>query len=480
MLSHRGATSSHAHRTRGCQVSPYPIDFNPFSRPLNKVRGTDLVRLLEVAEGWFVEYKSEPPRDTMKAVAKSLSAFANQHGGWLIFGVRPKSGKHKVPEDFPGLTESEARDLERDVRNAAQHVSPPVEYRLRTVKGPVEELNLAADRVVLIVQTPEGSQPPYVHSSGYIYRRFDDESRPENDRHQLGLLYERGERRAKKLEDFLRRQPILSKAEKDRPILHLSIMSDPFGDSGHYSEMAFDRFASIMADRFDTRSTGINLENAFMMSEGYVARQIVSRDPYSLGLTWQYRLRDCSSQIVMPLAWWGVGAPDLRESMSGYSISSDFIDALEAARMEAGRVVDACAMFVALISLMNKHRRLTKASGIRGPYFAKARLQNIWRTVPFWDSEKYLEFIRLHGLPVVQDDEAMAPPGIDYDSLAEVPARAFRSDRVMSWASAAKDVGLLFGTVLAALGVPPQVAANEEFLDVGQRYVERAANLALE
>jgi predicted HTH transcriptional regulator len=57
------------------------IPFNPFVKKLEQLESSDLAILKEVAEGWYVEYKSIL-LDTRK-IAKSIAAFANHYGGWL-------------------------------------------------------------------------------------------------------------------------------------------------------------------------------------------------------------------------------------------------------------------------------------------------------------------------------------------------------------------------------------------------------------
>lgn len=58
---------------------------NPFESHLSDILPSALQKLFAVSDGWYVEYKSQAI--AMKAIAKSLSAFANQYGGWLVFSM---------------------------------------------------------------------------------------------------------------------------------------------------------------------------------------------------------------------------------------------------------------------------------------------------------------------------------------------------------------------------------------------------------
>ena len=59
--------------------------FTPFDKAFDDISVGDLDGLMEVGEGWYVEYKSQLPNT--RVLAKSLSSFANQYGGWLFLGV---------------------------------------------------------------------------------------------------------------------------------------------------------------------------------------------------------------------------------------------------------------------------------------------------------------------------------------------------------------------------------------------------------
>ena len=77
------------------------ISYNPFKKEIQDLQATDLAVLLEVAEGWFIEYKQGevPPAN----IAKSLSAFANHYGGWVFYGIEEAAdGSHQAGA-FPGI-----------------------------------------------------------------------------------------------------------------------------------------------------------------------------------------------------------------------------------------------------------------------------------------------------------------------------------------------------------------------------------------
>ena len=62
------------------------MTFNPFKKArAAELDANDLSTLVDIPEGWFVEYKRDPCLP--KVYAKEASAFANTHGGWLFVGL---------------------------------------------------------------------------------------------------------------------------------------------------------------------------------------------------------------------------------------------------------------------------------------------------------------------------------------------------------------------------------------------------------
>ncbi|MEO1341679.1 MAG: ATP-binding protein, partial [Cyanobacteria bacterium J06635_13] len=64
------------------------MTYNPFDKlPTEKLTIEDLNQLLtkSVAEGYYVEYKSEFVKN--EKIGWSISSFANTYGGWYFVGV---------------------------------------------------------------------------------------------------------------------------------------------------------------------------------------------------------------------------------------------------------------------------------------------------------------------------------------------------------------------------------------------------------
>jgi len=97
--------------------------YSPFQKDLASIAVDDLAALRRVSEGWFVEYKELLP--SPGDIAKSVSAFANHHGGWLFIGVQESKDGLRTAAAFPGLdvdTVSGSVDRIRDAVRA--HTDP--------------------------------------------------------------------------------------------------------------------------------------------------------------------------------------------------------------------------------------------------------------------------------------------------------------------------------------------------------------------
>lgn len=57
-----------------------------YQKPAGDFQSKDLDGLSSLEEGWFVEFKDRAP-DTAK-LARSISSFANSHGGLLVIGAK--------------------------------------------------------------------------------------------------------------------------------------------------------------------------------------------------------------------------------------------------------------------------------------------------------------------------------------------------------------------------------------------------------
>ena len=381
-------------------------EFSPFSAPLVRTVSSDLKEFYSISEGWHVEYKSLPipPKD----LAKSLSSFANQYGGWLVLGV-VENKRDLTAEEFPGLSEQQVSNVVQTLRDASRDcVNPEVYYEHRVFDGPIKEIDLPAGKSIVVVHIPQGPEPPYVHADARIYRRVGDSSapKPETDQSILDRLSRRAQQSRDRLEQMVTRVPLTSKGEEDNCYLHMTITSDPYEIGGHRFGGTFEDFSEIMG------KDPIPFDNIFTRAGGFVARHITSNDPYYRLLTWDFD-RYCHSFITLPINI--LNTRD--ETLASYNIGSSFAELVDPFPPLSSRLLDLNQVFKATWAIATIHRRLAAKADIYGPFYFKSYIQNAWRKVPFLDMPSFLSHVQKFGVPVVQEDDVLAPPGTDLKSF---------------------------------------------------------------
>jgi hypothetical protein len=253
---------------------------------------------------------------------------------------------------------------------------------------------------------------PYIHNNGRIYRRVADASEPthETDRHVLDLLWQRSNGARDQWREIVTQKFIVSRGEDERPVVHVFLACDPFGDRGAEIPIDFARFVELMR-LANAESGGLPFDNFFSGPFSFIARQTASADPCLLTLTWRQRL-DGTAIVSFPLPWESLNLtnPFL---LKGYVYADRFRDACEKTRLESGRVLDLNIFAHVLSGIFTRYRFLLREYRIPFSFYARVRIDNVWRTVPFIDVHEFVEFVENHGPPLVQQDDLLAPDDVD-------------------------------------------------------------------
>lgn len=271
--------------------------YSPFDKAISDLVGGDLGKLRNVAEGWYVEYKSQTV--PVKDFAKSLSAFANQYGGWLFIGIEEAADRTRVAGGFPGVPAADVPAIETALRNASKDcVHPDAFYEHIVLVGPVPEVDLPSGQAVIVVAVPMGVDTPYVHSDGRIYRRVSDSSAPvpEKDKHVLDALWRRSETGRKRLRKLATHVPTVSKGEGNNPFLHVFISADLLEQSGKHHPSDWKAARMVM------KGDPIPFDNIYPRSGGFVARQAKANPHNSRLFTWEF-YQEGHSFITVPMAF---------------------------------------------------------------------------------------------------------------------------------------------------------------------------------
>ena len=453
------------------------MHFEPFGRPLDSLSVSDLAVLRHVAEGWYVEYKEEVP--DLPKVAKSLCAFANHFGGWVFYGVRERlndEGGH-VAGEFPGVDADSLDRLQLRIRDAAVHrCNPDPYFEMKAVLGPCSELGLPPGRAILIVAVPEGRNPPYVHSSGRIYRRIADSSEPkaETDRLVLDVLSEKRLRIRERLLKYTELLPETSQGEGQRTFVHVHMLTEP-GHDRSGADLSFEELAAVMRSS-GPEWLGISMDNMFATTDGFVARHVANNDPLAVVMTYRY-FWDGSTSITIPVNSFDV--TDLRSgfapALQKYEYRDKFCDAIGASAKGNPRVVDLNQLFGVLAAMEGKHMLVNQRIGYGGGHLVRVAVEGAWRRLPFLDMQAYIEFVKSYGCPVPQQDASSYPSAVSGLSFLRVPPGEASFDQSPEVRSEMERVFArsmhLFKAALCAFGIPDSLVDGqvEELLQALRR-----------
>lgn len=391
--------------------------FNPFDVSyVEDITGEMLTVLKNVEEGWFVDYK-EQALPTQK-IAKHLCSFSNQYGGWLFFGVTEKiEGKKKLGTagDFPGLSLNEIVQLKSNLEDAArQCMQPSPFYETKEIKGPVESLGLPNDRSILIVYIEEGKNPPYIHSSGYIYKRVGSQSGPVpiTDKSNLDSLTDKKRKNISLFENMVKHEPVLCKADSNKTYIMMHIFAYPMGRPSNIKTLSFKDFKRI------TKNYGlINFDNIFSTQDGYIGQHVFDNDPSFQLLSLRHYHRTCSFKATIP-----VNTHDIDDAApkNGYHYWDSFVSKVKHIGANYIDVADINPVVFSMMNALYQSKLMLNSIEVDTDVFFKITAMNTWRLVPFFDSSEYIKWIENNGLPVVQDDNFVTPPGFSPSSMMKI------------------------------------------------------------
>lgn len=381
--------------------------YYPFNKNLEDIDAEDLLLLKEVSEGWYIDYKSQGLK--IVDLAKHMSAFANQYGGWLILGVSESSDGRRTASEFVGIPKSGLKKVSTDIREAsAAHVNPEILYEEKVIDGPLEKIGLDEGNSILILGIPMSHNTPHIHSSGRIYRRLADQSKPkaETDRYILDDLWNRGNDRKKKLTKFLTDIPALPTSQSETPWAHI-YFKPAQGQLGSSSRLAFSEFSNIVKN-VDQSISGVHapMEGVYSTTDGFVARQIQGND---------------LSLATLSLRWWHEGVARFDIPLNQYDLHG-FIDTHDKHKYgedysmlahELGysniKIVDYSIFIQAVASLTNSYLHMLKVIGDTRDVYSCFTLRNVFHTSPFVDSNRFVKRAREYSIPLTMDKDITVP-----------------------------------------------------------------------
>lgn len=457
--------------------------YSPFDKPLTDLVPDDLAVLRAVPESWHVEYKRVI--DDAKTLAKSLGAFANTYGGWLIIGVEESEGTEKTAQSFPGLDGGElSLFLQRLSSSIDGNLRPAPHFEHRVVSGPCEAVGLNDGRSVVVVHVPMSVHTPHLQSDGRVYQRVGDTSQPIKERRHLDELWQRADSVRQATSLWVDNDPELSKGEGEAPYLRLLFVPDPWHKRYRLPPMSLGRFQETLNQ--PGLGVSIPFDSVFSTNDGFTARHIFSNNPRYLVLTLAIR-RDFSCDVVIPFNVFNGVADSLLESpISKYEYAESYVKLLvdkgywcEDEWMHLD-IVDLNSLLYVVIAITNQYRALLRLGTSNPAFHFKARVLQAWRKLPFLDVPQVIESFTHYGVPMPMSDELTIPPGTDPDTFAPLqvePNNSAEPDDVL-WQGIDQAIPILF-RVFTAFGISGLLNDDGEIAEGAVRSLVQAAHRSI-
>jgi hypothetical protein len=270
--------------------------------------------------------------------------------------------------------------------------------------------------------------------------------------------------------------PTLSEGEDEVSVMELFLLPDPLGASGQRSKLTFDDFTELMTD---STAPGISIlcDNFFAMADGFIGRQIGTNDPFNLVITWKH-YRNGFSVVSIPFASTLIDEISIGGWLHGYEHEVTVAQLIQTRKHSGSHLLDLNQLMFAVMAVVDQQKRLMTRGDIKGPLYAKAALHNIWRRIPFLDTETYVRFVSKHGFPVIQFTNEYAPPDTTFESLLLIP-ESESQDESEHLNNQARSGAVVLAHILNAVGLPIEfIVADENSISAWGDAALRAPNVS--
>ncbi len=395
------------------------LDYNPFDKELAEIKRKDLDLLIskKVAEGWYVEFKSD--FTSPKGVGHSIASFANTDGGWYIIGVEANKDTNEV-EEIVGFELGKSKKPKDTISNIVRdHITPKPFFESKLVK-------VGEGRGVLVIRIEQGSEPPYITNDGRIYQRVGEQSSPLEirDRYLLEKLFDRSRESKQRIENFCRNTLVMSKGQKEQNscFLEIYLFFKPFNSftfKDFLQKSFFLNMQKVLNEDVtifgkDAKSIkgGISFNNIYTSFDSYILRHF-QRPSAGIDVTLTIEIfRNGNAKFLIPFEKLQPGI----EGQSHVYEYSEYIGEFEDLihyhipnPQNLLNVVDAYKVFFIVSILFGKYIEFLKGHKIPGSLYLRMRVSNCWRVLLYFDDEAYIHYIKEYGLPICQKESIEVP-----------------------------------------------------------------------
>lgn len=427
------------------------MTYNPFEKELEELNETDVENLIQrkIGESWYIEFKRDMPIlksgkiDNLK-ISKSISSFANTKGGWIFWGIESDSKNN--PIELRGIDISQFENFEDQISQILNsNISPKPFYHFKKIP-------LQNDKFIFIIKVEESPTPPYITSQGVIYQRENNESKPIKDRYIIEKLNEKTEKYYEAIERFSTFDlgETKGQSESNQTFLELYLFPLPFN---HFQFKDFYRaeFFRKIAKRFyenveftielekeESVTVPLNINfNSIYSSEGsLIVRPLTDKNLIYKSTTAEL-FRNGGLKFLIPLYEFdSKSIPDnYQDSKCLEYILNKFTPHETKDVLELGlpfnspprrtertvrnnsdfenhiKFIDGLELILTILIITNKYKSILEDSkfDFENKIGFRAKITDCWRKFIFFDSDEYLEKLKLYNIPLVPKSDIEIP-----------------------------------------------------------------------
>ncbi len=395
------------------------MTYTPFSKQLTELTANDLENLIkdEIAEGYWIEYKSE--FQSSNKIAKSISSFANTYGGWYFVGVEAEKTKN-VATKICGFYLTDIPDPIAKLRDSIKANIDPVPIFHSKV------IDIGSGKVVLVVHIPENQETPFINKDGRLYRRISDSSDPipEDNRFALDRLVDNGQEIAKEFAEFCNDERTFSKAEENQSWLNIFLTPYPLGAierSDMLSTDGIENLIKLSKNQIDIYfgpslkiGTGNLPFNSSQLGIGSVILRQVEQSKVAFNSLTMELFIDGRAKLFIPIK---IINPLDEKNPTNIPKSLETKQALKeisgTQRLNSSsyllRFFDVIELWKSVLVLLSFYQECFGKTLEQNNTRIAISLNNIWRLVPFYDSDEWGTYVKKFGLPIQQVDSTRIP-----------------------------------------------------------------------
>lgn len=389
--------------------------FNPFDKNLHDLAKEDLIRLIQnnVAEGYFVEYKTNIPDS--KKIGKSIASFANTYGGWYIVGV--KTDSHNVASEICGFSLNECRDPISVVRDSIkEYVDPTPVFFIKVIE-------IETDKVVLVAQVPGNQETPFIHRDGRVYRRKHDSSDPdpESNRHSFDRLIDRGRDIQNQFKNFCIDDIGLANNSYELSYVNLYLSPYPLGLINKFETFSVKEFSEVL------RLSQQKLLNIFGNSgqvecnipfnycqPTYNSVILRQADPTTSNVSVSMQIfRDGRARLFIPIKnIININEYNFQSQKTCEVIESYWYSDEKDNKIYNVKFLDASLLCLVIVIALGFYKQFVSEDGYAMDIQVAVDIKNVSNSVLFFDSDEWGEHVKNFGFPVVNFDSVRLPEGL--------------------------------------------------------------------